>query len=148
MATITFANLEAYKDQLGTITKHVPQMINASLYEGAKILAEAVQAEIPGLTELTPEARQGLQDGLGVAHFWQENGSTVTKIGWTGYNKKRTKRWPNGQPNVMIARTTIRGTSWMRANRFTNRAVKKCRQKCENVMQTQFEVELQKYITK
>ena len=146
MATITFANLEAYKDQIGEITKAVPKMINSSLHEGAAVLADAVQAEVQGLKQLTPEARQGLHDGLGIAHFWQENGSTVTKIGWTGYNRKRTKRWPRGQPNVMIARTTVRGTSWMRADRFTNRAVKKCRQKAINIMETQFDVELQKHI--
>ena len=147
MATISFPNLTAYTDRQEKLTRHVPQMISTSLYEGAKVLAAAVQAEIQGLTELTPEARQGLQDGLGVAHFWQENGSTVTKIGWTGYNRKRTKRWPNGQPNVMIARTTIRGTSWMRANRFTNRAVKKCRQTAISAIEKQLDEELQKYTT-
>ena len=146
--TISFDGLDAYRDQLRGIEQHVPGMVNASLYQGAAILADAVQNEIAGLRQLTPEARQGLKEGLGIARFWHENGATVTKIGWTGYNRKRTKRWPNGQPNAMIARSVQRGTSWMRADRFTTRAAKKARQKAIGVMQTQFDVELQKYITK
>ena len=144
MATITFGGLAEYEKELQDILQHVPKLVNASLYDGAAVLAEAVHGEIAGLSELTQVQRQGLHDGLGVAHFWQEKGSTVTKIGFVGYNQKKTKRWPNGQPNAMIARSLIRGTSWMRANRFTNRAAKKARQKCIGVMQTRFDVELQK----
>ena len=145
MATITFDGLDAYRDQLQDILKHVPKMINASIYDGAGVLAEAVQAEITGLSELEAVQRDGLHDGLGIARFWQEKGATVTKIGFEGYNRKITKRWPKGQPNAMIARSLIRGTSWMRANRFTARAAKKAREKCIGVMQTRFDVELQKY---
>lgn len=145
MAKIMFDGLEAYEKELSGILQHVPAMVNASLYDGAAVLANAVQAEIRGLTELTPEARQGLHDGLGVAHFWRENGQTVTKIGFEGYNSKRTKRWPNGQPNAMIARSLIRGTSWQRANRFTNRAARKARQKCVEAMSKRFDEMLQQY---
>lgn len=144
MATITFQGLEEYHAELQQILQHVPKLVNASLYDGAGVLADAVQNEIAGLTELSPIQRQGLHDGLGVAHFWNEKGATVTKIGFVGYNQKKTKRWPSGQPNAMIARSLIRGTSWMRANRFTNRAAKKAREKCIGAMQTRFDVELTK----
>lgn len=144
MASITFGGLAEYEKELQTILRDVPKLVNASLYDGAAVLADAVQNEIAGLTELTPEARQGLHNGLGIARFWSEKGSTVTKIGFTGYNQKKTKRWPSGQPNAMIARSLIRGTSWMRANRFTNRAAKKARERCIGAMQTRFDIELQK----
>lgn len=144
MATITFGGLDEYHKELEQILRHVPKLINASLYDGAGVLAEAVQNEIVGLTELSTVQRQGLHDGLGIAHFWNEKGATVTKIGFVGYNQKQTKRWPKGQPNAMIARSLIRGTSWMRANRFTNRAAKKAREKCIGVMQTRFDVELKR----
>jgi hypothetical protein len=142
--TISFDGMDEYRDQLEGIEREIPKLVNSTLYEGAAILADAVQQEIDGLRQIPPEARQGLHDGLGVARFWRENGSTVTKIGWEGYNKKRTKRWPKGQPNAMIARSVQRGTSWMRADRFATRAAKKARQKCLGVMETHFDVELQK----
>lgn len=141
---ISFPGIDEYRKELDGILKHAPKMINASLYEGAKILANEVQEEINGLKELTPEARAGLHEGLGVARFWHEGDGTVTKIGFEGYNTKRTKRWPKGQPNAMIARSLIRGTSWQRANRFTNRAAKRARQKCVEAMKDRFDAELQK----
>lgn len=146
MATITFGGLDEYRAELEKIYAEVPKMVNASLYDGAAVLAEAVQSEIAGLSELEEIQRRGLHDGLGVAHFWQEKGDTVTKIGFTGYNQKRTKRWPSGQPNAMIARSLIRGTSWMRANRFTARAAKKASERCIGAMQTRFDIELQKHV--
>ena len=144
MAKITFDGLDKYRDQMEKILQDVPKLTNFALYDGAAVLADAVQTEIRGLTELTPEARQGLHDGLGVARFWRENGQTVTKIGFEGYNSKRTKRWPNGQPNAMIARSLIRGTSWQRANRFTNRAARKARERCVEAMSKRFDAELKK----
>lgn len=35
------------------------------------------------------------------------------KIGFDGYNNIRSKRWPQGQPNQMVARAIESGTSWM-----------------------------------
>lgn len=142
---IEFQGLEEYQKQLDEIREHVPKVVNASLYDGAAVLANAVQEEINGLKELTPEARNGLHEGLGVAHFWHEGDTVVTKIGWEGYNSKKTKRWPKGQPNAMIARSLIRGTSWQTANRFTQRAAKRVRQKCVDAMKNRFDKELQKY---
>lgn len=145
MPTFTFEGLDIYSEELARLGKNVPKMMNAALYDGAKILADAVQNEIDKLTELEPIQRQGLHDGLGVAHFWRENSATVTKIGFAGYNRKITKRWPRGQPNAMIARTTVRGTSWMRPNRFTNRAAKDARKKCIEAMASRFDSEVAKY---
>lgn len=145
MAKITFSGLDQYAEQLQGILQHLPKMVNAALYDGAKVLADATQAEINGLTELTPEARDGLRKGLGVAHFWTANGTTMTKIGFEGYNSKRTARWPNGQPNAMIARSLIRGTSWMKANRFTARAAKKARMRSIEAMQARLDKDMQNY---
>ena len=145
MPKLTFEGLDKYQAQLEKIMDKVPKMMNASLYDGADVLADAIQKEINGLTELEPVVRQGLHEGLGVARFWNENGMTVTKIGFDGYNKKITKRWPKGQPNAMIARSTIRGTSWMRANRFTARATKNARKQCIEAMASRFDSEVEKY---
>ncbi len=145
MARITFDGLKEYQAKIEELGKRAPGMINQALYDGAKILADAVQNEIDGLHELTPEARQGLHDGLGVARFWNEKGATVTKVGFDGYNSKKTKRWPKGQPNAMIARSVQRGTSWLHANRFATRAARRARQRCIAAMQARFDKGLQEY---
>lgn len=126
MATITFKGLEEYQHQMETLGREYPKAINASIYEGARVLADAVKAEIKGL-DIRNVEKQGLLDGLGIAHFWSENGKTMTKIGFDGYNADRTKKWPKGKPNAMIARTVIRGTSWLTPDRFVDRATRKAR---------------------
>ena len=135
MATISFPGMEAYLKSFDKIASEVPQIENKALFDGAGLLADAVAQEIDGLTELNQIQRRGLRKGMGIAGFWTEQGSTVTKIGFEGYNSIKTRRWPNGQPNAMIARSLIRGTSWMRANRFTARAAKKARERCIRAMQ-------------
>lgn len=127
MAKITFPNMEAYERQLERIGSEAPKLCGKALYQGARVLAEAVQAEIDGLSELSPSQRRGLHNGLGVAHFWEKGGVLQTKIGFEGYNTRKSKRWPKGQPNAMIARAVIRGTSWMMPNRFTPRAARKAK---------------------
>ena len=141
----TFEGLDIYAEDLAKLGRDLPKLMNSSLYDGAAVLADEVKKEIDNLRELEPIQRQGLHDGMGVAKFWNENSQTVTKIGFDGYNKKITKRWPKGQPNAMIARSVIRGTSWMRPNRFTNRAAKNVRRKCIEVMATRFDSECAKY---
>lgn len=147
MAKITFDGLDLYSEEITKLGDKLPKLIDAALYEGAKVVADQTQKEIEGLTELPPEARQGLHTGLGVAHFWRDGGATVTKIGFEGYNTKRTKRWPNGQPNAMIARSLIRGTSWLQPNRFTARAAKKARQAAVEAMQRRLDEDIKKLTT-
>lgn len=135
MATISFPGMEAYLRSFDKIASEVPRIESQALFDGAGLLADAVGQEIDGLTELNQIQRRDLRKGMGIAGFWSENGATVTKIGFEGYNSIKTRRWPNGQPNAMIARSLIRGTSWMRANRFTARAAKKARETCIKAMQ-------------
>ena len=141
MATVTFPGIEQYEKQLEQIGRQAPRILGRALYDGAGILADAVQDEIKGLDRLDPRQREGLSKGLGVARFWEKDGNLQTKIGWEGYNSWKTKRWPLGQPNAMIARTTIRGTSWMPANRFTDRAARKARERCVKAMQERMDRE-------
>ena len=144
MASIAFQGLEEYHAELEKIYTDIPRIVNGALYDGANDLANAVHDEISGLTELNAVQRLGLHRGLGIAHFWNEKGTMVTKIGFIGYNDLKTKRWPSGQPNAMIARSLIRGTSWMLANRFTARAARKARKSCIQTMQNRIDAEIKK----
>lgn len=144
MATFKFDGLEAYAKQLEQLGKEAPKIVNVSLYEGAKVLADAVKAEIPGLKLPSERQKKGLKEGLGVAHFWHKDGTVMTKIGFDGYNEVKTKRWPRGQPNVVIARALIRGTSWMTPDRFTDRAARKARQASIEAIRQKMDAEIRR----
>ncbi len=146
MATITFQGLEAYMKQMEALGRDFPKVVNVSLYEGARVLADAIKAEIGGLRNshrhITEKEIEGLKSGLGIAHFWNENGKTMTKIGFEGYNNYRTKKYPKGHPNALVARSIIRGTSWIAPDRFTDRAARKARNDAVAAIQERLDAEL------
>ena len=147
MATISFKGLEAYQKQMERLGRDYPKVVNAALYEGAKVVADAVRAEIDGLKDshrhVTDAEIKGLKEGLGIAHFWYEKGNTMTKIGFEGFNSYKTKNYPKGHPNALVARSIIRGTSWISPDRFMTRAVKKSRKEALAAIQRRLEAELQ-----
>lgn len=144
MPTLDFPGIAEYTKQLEALGRGAEAACNLALFDGAKILADAVQEEIDTIPKLDPRDRKGLHDGLGIARFWAEKGSVLTKIGWEGYNSWKTKRWPNGKPNALIARAQIRGTSWIRPNRFTARAARKANAACVEAMRKRLDAEIAK----
>ena len=62
--------------------------------------------------------KNGLRNGLGIAKFKVAADKITTVIGFQGYNELRSKRWPNGQPNAMVAATCNNGTSHMTRQPF------------------------------
>ena len=64
------------------------------------------------------------------------------KIGYDGYNNIVTERWPQGQPNMMIARAAESGTTFMQAQYFMERAVRSATPAVEKAIEAQFYEEL------
>ena len=159
MATITFKNGEEYALKLSQLAnQRLTEVCGAGIYDAAELVADAIRQELESVptdegwgTEKTqtigPRAvqKEALLNTLGVAEMQtDENGFLNVKIGFDGYNHVTTKRWPNGQPNQMIARAIESGTSWMRKNRFVSRAVNKTRKRAIEVMRKRVETEIEK----
>ena len=128
-------------------------MEKAALYQGAKIMADAVKAEMQGLrtTEnwrnmvaynmggmatLSDMQKEGLLTGFGLSKMKYADGSVYLVMGFNGYNNVKTKRWPNGQPNRMIAAVVERGSSFFIAQPFFKRAVNDAKQQAIDAVQT------------
>ena len=79
--------------------------------------------------------KKGLWESLGVTPLSDDGkGFLNVKVGFDGYNRMNTKRWPKGQPNQMIARSIERGTSFMKANPFVKRAVAQTQKRAKEAM--------------
>ena len=131
------------------------------VYDGAKVVADIVKEEISGLpvdnrrgTEETPAGgpsqyqKKGLEKSFGIAPIRNDNGFVNVKLGFDGYNGLKTRRWPQGQPNQMVARSVERGTSWMKANPFMKRALQKARKRAQEAMASRLQREIQKIMNK
>ena len=141
--------INEYIAELEKISQLTPDMIGRSIYEGAKVVTDAIRSEINGLTEqdVTPVQKEGLLNGLGIANLKQNLTSSDVKVGMDGYNTHITKKYPNGHPNMMIARSVISGTSFHpRKNDFMSRATRASKAQAEKAMKDEFDNQLKKYV--
>ena len=86
------------------------------------------------LDGVTKEQAQGLKGGLGVAVMEYKGKAWNTKIGFDGYNSVKTEKYPNGQPNALIARSVESGSLVRNKTPFIAPAVEKIKKTAEDKM--------------
>lgn len=156
MAKFQFEGAAEYIQKIEALNKNSTGFIKRAVYEGGgvvvKAIADAIDALPSGSTAFVPEGetirgvndlqREGLREGLGLSTMKNENGYINTKVGFDGYNGYQTKKYPNGQPNALIARALESGTSQRPKTRFVSKAVKACREEAEKAMAARFDDDL------
>lgn len=145
-------NLDEYTKKLQRLQMDTrDKIIGKAVFEGAGIVADAVRANINGLATstdfhkaVTPKQKAGLLAGLGISRMKDEDGFVNVKLGFNGYNDVKNKRYPNGQPNALVARSLEKGTSTAPAQRFVAPAIKRAQNAAENAMKQVVESEIDK----
>lgn len=146
MAKIEFKGIEDYSKQLDKLGRTGLGIIKAAVYVGADEIADSVRQSIESLPTmaseksaiiawrqdvpseaLTQKQKDGLLQGLGLSPMQEKNGFVYTKLGFAGYNDVRTKSYPNGQPNSLIARSLESGSSARKKHPFVRPAANRAR---------------------
>lgn len=150
-----FVNLCIFTD------KQLDRVIGRSIYPGAKLMANAIKIAteaIPvddsyfGFSEqyhkkrkgVTSRQKKALIESMGIAEIKKNRYGYNVKVGWDGYNDIVSKRWPKGQPNVVVARALNSGTSFMRKYPFVDMTVNANASKTAEKISEQFDKELDK----
>lgn len=140
MARFQFNGMKEYAEYLQRIGANTKEICGAGVYAMAEVVTDKIRANLDALptvdeaealaayreqrkTSLTSAQKKGLQEGLGVSPMENDNGYWNVKVGFDGYNKVKTRKYPNGQPNVMIARATESGSSVREKTPFVRTAV-------------------------
>lgn len=148
MASITFKGFEKYGTVITQLYKETPKILGRVTYEGAGIIADEIRKGIEGLPivdgfgtaenplpgGVTKTQKAGLLDGFGISGLQDDNGFINVKLGFDDYNGTRTKTYPQGQPNALVARGVESGTSWKKKHPFVRPAVTRARKKAEEKM--------------
>lgn len=145
MAKWTMNGMSEYISYLQRIGNVTDEAIGKGVYAMANVVADAVRNNIQALPTVSNEAniatyrkgysrlsepeKQGLLDGFGVSPMQDDNGYKNVKLGFDGYNSVKTKKYPQGQPNVLIARITESGSSYRKKTSFIRRALNSSRKK-------------------
>ena len=149
--------MDEYLSKLGNLEMTAPLAIGRAVYDGAKVVADAVKRNIEALpvddsphsegertTGLKSIQKEGLKHGFGISRSEMTNGYKHVKLGFSGYNKLKTKKYPSGQPNAMIARTFEGGNSFTKKTPFVGPAVRASRDQAEAAMEHTIDAEINK----
>lgn len=160
MATITFKKGDEYLfklSQLEALSRE--EICGGAIYAGAAIVADAIREELDWGVDTderfgTPEnpaagpkaiQKEGLFRSLGISSMRDDGkGFLNVKIGFDGYNRVITKKWPLGQPNQMVARSVESGTTWMKKNPFVKTGASKSRRKALAAMKKSVQESIEK----
>lgn len=144
--------LEQYLQQLGNLEMTAPKTIGQAIYQGAKIVADAIERNIEalpvddsqhsekvkGIRSIQKEGLKGRPNGkgggFGISKAETINGYRHVKLGFHGYNKLKSAKYPQGQPNAMIARTFEAGNSFTKKQPFVGPAIRSSRLQAESEM--------------
>lgn len=154
-------NYIAYLQSIEAVTD---EMIGEAVYDMAKVVADKVRANIEALPAVSNEAniatyregysrlsepeKQGLMDGFGVSPLQDDSGYRNVKLGFDGYNSVKTKKYPQGQPNALIARVTESGSSYREKTPFIRPAVNAARKPAEKAGQAKIDEKIKSIKTK
>lgn len=161
MAKITFPGLNDYELMISRLSKGVDDIAGKAIYAGAGIVADAIKENIKalpivrgyGTTEnplpggVTAPQKAGLIDGMGISPMQNDAGYLNVKIGFDGYNATKTEKYPQGQPNQLVARGVESGTSWKQKKPFIRPAINASKSRAEAEMARILDQEIEK-ITK
>lgn len=146
--------MDEYLSRLGNLEISAPETIEKAVYQGASVIADAIKDNIRKLpvddkrqdkvTALKTIQKKGLIDSFGIARMRNDNGYINVKAGFDGYNGLKSKNYPKGQPNAMIARTFEAGNSITKKIPFVGPAVRASREKAEMAMQATIDKEVKK----
>lgn len=151
MARFAFKGMEEYEKKISLLYQDTKGVCGKAVYAGAKVVADAIKKNIEALPEkpeldgiiaytkrelapLTKGQKQGLMEGFGVSRLEEDNGYINVKLGFSGYNNVKTKKYPNGQPNVLVARGIESGASNREKHPFARPALNKSKKPAVEAM--------------
>lgn len=150
------SGLDDYLAQLQELEENTEDIIKKGIYEGAAVVASEIRSATKSvpvdsgmgtpndkLNGVNRVQKAGLLDGLGIAPMKEEGLGWNTKIGFDGYNSMRTKKYPSGQPNALIARSVESGTSFRAPHPFVGPASRKAKSKAEKAMEAAIDTAIQ-----
>ena len=155
---ITTFGIDDLIAQLQNIENSTDDIMRAVVKEGINVVADTMKAQIRALKTTkddkyvgktskryaTKNEKEGLIESMGYTHIDVREDVYNAKVGFDGYNDTKTKKWPKGQPNPMIANYINRGTSYMIPQPFIDQTKSKSKANAIQTMQDALDREITK----
>ena len=153
MARLTFKGTEEFADKLLALGTKAEDMCKMAVYDGAGVVADALRSSvntIPIVTTAHPfdglseEDREDLAGGIGIAKFDSDGNGVTTAISFNGYARRKEKKFENGVPLALLARSLESGSSLRAKHPFVRPAIAAAKAAALSAMAEKVEEEIKK----
>ena len=160
MGKMTIKGLEEYMSKLTELGKNSIKICEDAVKVGGGIVADEVRTALQGLPEeefrllkesekftgVPKSQKKDLLDCLGITPvITSRDGIINVKIGFDGYGSYRSKKYPNGIPNPLLARAIESGSSVRQKTPFIRKAVNRCKKRVLEEMGKSIESDMKNY---
>lgn len=156
MATLKTSGLTEVMKMLEQIGQNTDEIVAKATIAGASVATDEMRKEISNLRTSDQYAGgngkryplksdiKGLLDSLGFTPVRFNDSIADVNVGFDGYNSSKSKKYPKGHPNRMVANSINKGTSFLIAQPFINRTKRKAQDACIAKMQEELDKEIKK----
>ena len=152
--------LDELQKKLEGLGENTNAILSKALFAGADVMYEGLKKSIQALPEdsgyknikrgdsprnvVSPEDKQDMVTHLGISRFIKTAGGMYTRVSFNGYGTIKTKKFPNGRPVVLIARSINSGSSVRMKHPFIRPTINQYKQAANDAMRKAVEEELKK----
>lgn len=155
---MSFSGLDDYIAKMNELYGSSEEVLKKVVYEGANVVGDEVRRKLEAVPSdrfrhlqegdqfsgVPENNHKDLLDSLGIAPIKTIDGNTNTKIGFEGYGRYPTKKYPNGVPNALLARSIESGSSVRKKTPFCRRAIYAIEKQAEKKMAETYDREVGK----
>ena len=153
MARLQVKGLDEYTKKIQKLYDDSEIILKRSIYPSAAFVIENMKKAINSLpieegpfglppygtaekpiSGVSRKQKGDLMDGIGISDFQSASGYLHVKIGFDGYGSVKTKSYPKGLPNVLLARAVTTGSYFRKKNTSIRRAVTKSKKEAAEIM--------------
>ena len=148
MARVKVKGVSDVSLMLGKLAQAGSGVAKMVVYDGARVMADEISRQIRNLKTDEPRC---LRDGdkfrvitaidqrdlarhLGISRITKSTTGTTAVIGAAGYGSYKTKKYPDGLPMAMLARSLHKGTVVREKSAYIDRAIGAAGQKARAAM--------------
>lgn len=137
MPEVKMTGIDELLRKFSTLERNSQKIIKPALYERAAVALRELKKTTGDLQTshydpkndaprkyLNHNQKLGLQNSIGVWKMQRSDGKWTVRIGFANYNNLTSKKYLNGQPNLLIARSIEKGTKYNARNDFVGKARK------------------------
>ena len=152
---VSSKGLDAIISSFDSLDGKLVDICDKAVYKAAGLLADKLKANVQSLPieqdangkapykaggklyGITTTQQEDLVNSMGIAHFRNEGGVISTSIGFAGYGRTTSKKYPNGLPNRLLMRSIESGTSFRQKNPIVRQTITQTQKQAEETIKNE-----------